>query len=317
MQQSSHDSRNASWYAIANPTAGRGLVRKRWPALQQRISQALPVAEFVLSEYKGHTIELAQQAVEKGYRKILAIGGDGTNHEAANGILRQQAVPSQEVTYALLPIGTGNDWIKTHGLPRAIDDALAVIRAGRTGYQDAGLIHYYKDGQPQERYFVNVAGLAYDGFIGKKAEERRYATRNKLFYLLLVVSSLFEYRLKQAVVEANGRRTEGYFYTINLGICRYSGGGMQLVPHAVPDDGQFAVTTAGSISKIGVLLNTYRFYNGSIGGHPKVETFFARSLEVKAADGAHPTLLEADGEFLGETPARFSILNKAFRFIIP
>ena len=306
-----------NWYAIANPTAGKGLVRKRWAALQERIAQALPVGEFVLSEYRGHATELAQRAVEKGYRKILAIGGDGTNHEVANGILIQRTAPSSAITYALLPIGTGNDWIKTHGLPRAMNKALMVIRAGKTTYQDAGLIHYFKDGEPQQRYFVNVAGLAYDGYIGKKSEERRYATRNKLFYLILVVSSLFEYTLQRAVVEGDGRRIEGHFYTINLGICRYSGGGMQLAPHAVPDDGQFAVTTAGRISRLGVLLNTYRFYNGSIGNHPKVETFYAKNLKVEAADGARPTLLEADGEFLGVTPARFSIIPKALCIIVP
>ena len=308
---------NHPWYVIANPTAGKGMVRKRWPALQQRIAGVLPVGEFALSEYKGHAIELAQQAVEKGYRKILAVGGDGTNHEVANGIMMQQALPSREVTYALLPIGTGNDWIKTHGLPRPMDEALDVIRAGKTAFQDIGLIHYHKDGKPLQRYFLNVAGLAYDGYIGKKSEERRYATRNKLFYLMLVVSCLFEYELRRAIVEGGGRRIEGRFYTINLGICRYSGGGMQLAPHAIPDDGQFAVTTAGALSRAGVLLNTYRFYNGTIASHPKVEAFYAKSLEVKAAEGEPPTLLEADGEFLGETPARFSILPSALRFIIP
>ena len=307
----------AHWYAIANPTAGNGFVRKKWPVLQQRIAQALPVGAFALSEHKGHAIELAQRAVEKGYRRILAIGGDGTNHEVANGILMQQAAPSTEVTYALLPVGTGNDWIKTHGLPKDMDEALAVIRAGNTRFQDAGLIRYYKGGQPQQRYFVNVAGLAYDGYIGKKSEERRYATRNKLFYLALVVSCLFEYKLQRAIVEGNGRRIEDYFYTINLGICRYSGGGMQLVPHAVPDGGQFAVTAAGRISRLGVLLNTYRFYNGSVGSHPKVETFYAEKLSVRASDGEPPTLLEADGEFLGETPASFSIIKKALCIIAP
>lgn len=308
---------HTQWYAIANPTAGKGLVRKQWPALQQRIAQALPVGEFALSEYKGHAIELARQAVETGYRNILAVGGDGTNHEVANGILMQQAAPSRDITYALLPIGTGNDWIRTHGFPRDMGKALAVIQAGKTGFQDVGLIHYHQEGRQMQRYFVNVAGLAYDGYIGKRSQERRYATRNKFFYLMLVLSCLFEYKLQGAIVEENGRRIEGRFYTINLGIGRYSGGGMQLAPHAVPDGGQFAVTIAGALSRLGVLLNTYRFYDGSIGKHPKVETFYAENLSVQAAEGEPPTLLEADGEFLGETPARFSIVKRALRIIIP
>ncbi|MCB9299582.1 MAG: diacylglycerol kinase family lipid kinase [Lewinellaceae bacterium] len=306
-----------NWYAIANPISGRGVIRREWASLQQRISRQLPVEEFVLTEYPGHAMELAQRAVEKGYRKLLAIGGDGTNHEVANGILRQQTVASTEVTHALLPIGTGNDWIRTHGIPRDIDKALAVIQAGNTRLQDVGLARYYRDGQPQERYFINVAGMAYDGYIGKRAGESRFAQGSKLMYLFLVFKCLFEYELQPAIVYVDSRKIEGRFYTINLGIGRYSGGGMQLVPHARPDDGQFAVTLGGTISKLGVLLNTYRFYNGSIGRHPKVETFQARQARIIAPTGALPTLLEADGEFLGETPVEFVLLEQALRFAAP
>lgn len=307
----------SNWYAIANPISGRGIVRREWAALQQRIGRQLPVGAFALTEYRGHAIELARQAVEKGYRHILAIGGDGTNHEVANGILRQQAVASQEVTHALLPIGTGNDWIRTHGIPRDIDKALAIIRAGNTRLQDVGLARYHRDGQLQERYFVNVAGMAYDGYIGRKSEESRFGKGGKLLYLYLVFKCLFEYELQPAIAYVDGRTIEGRFYTINLGICRYSGGGMQLAPHARPDSGQFAVTLAGKLSKLGVLLSTFRFYNGTIGLHPRVDTFHAREVRVVASEGAKPTLLEADGEFLGETPVEFVLLEKALRFIAP
>ena len=304
-----------TWYAIANPISGRGRVGRDWDSLRERIAAELPIGAFALTQGPGHAIELAQQAVEQGYRHILAIGGDGTNHEVANGILRQRAVPSTQVTHALLPIGTGNDWIRTHGIPRDMGKALAAIKTGHTRLQDVGLIHYFRDGEPQERYFVNVAGLAYDGYIGLKAAQHP-AMRGKLLYLFLVVRCLFEYRLQPAIILADGRRIEGRFYTINLGICRYSGGGMQLVPHAVPDDGRFALTVAGPLSKLGVLLNTYRFYNGSIGGHPKVATSLARAVRVEAAPGAPPTLLEADGEFLGQTPATFTLLEKALRVAV-
>ncbi|MCB9276667.1 MAG: diacylglycerol kinase family lipid kinase [Lewinellaceae bacterium] len=307
-----------SWYIIANPTSGRGIIRREWAAYQQRISRQLPVGEFVLTEYRGHAIELARQAVENGYRKILAIGGDGTNHEVANGILQQKAVASHEVTHALLPVGTGNDWIKTYGIPRDIDKVLAIIRAGNTRLQDVGLARYYRDGQQHERYFINVAGMAYDGYIGRKAGESPFGKGGKLLYLFLVFKCLFEYKLQPAIARLDGEKTiEGVFYTINLGICRYSGGGMLLVPHARPDGGSFAVTIAGRLSKLGVLLSTFRFYNGTIGQHPKVDTFHARQVQVAAPNGAMPTLLEADGEFLGETPVEFMLIDKALRIVAP
>ena len=304
------------WYAIGNPISGKGQVGRDWSGLQERIARQLPVGEFALTQYPGHAMDLAQRAVERGYRKILAIGGDGTNHEAANGILRQKAIASTQVTHALLPVGTGNDWIRTHGISRDIGQALASIKAGHTRLQDVGLVRYFHDGEPQERYFVNVAGMAYDGYIGMRAAQQP-SRRGKLHYLFLVFRCLFEYRLRPAIITADGQRTEGKFYTINLGICRYSGGGMQLTPHAVSDDGRFALTIAGPLSKMGVLLNTYRFYNGSIGRHPQVAISYARQVQVEAPTGALPTLLEADGEFLGESPAVFSILEKALRVAVP
>ena len=307
---------NRSWYIIANPAAGNGQFARRWPALQRQIARQLPVGECVLTQQTGHATEAAELAVKQGFRHILAVGGDGTNHEVANGILQQQQVPSTAITQALLPWGTGNDWVKTYNWPRDIPTALQHIASGQTILQDVGKITYSAAGKEKQRYFVNVAGLAYDGYLVKRAAERGGAS-GKLGYLSLVTRCLFEYNLREAIVQINGQQYQDFFYTINFGLGRYSGGGMQLVPHADPTAGEFAVTLAGKISRLGVMRNTYRFYNGTIGGHPLVKTFFAKSATVKAAPGAPPTLVEADGEFLGETPATFELIPQAWRIIVP
>lgn len=305
------------WYVIANLTSGQGIARTGWADLQQLIARHLPVGDWVVTAKNGHAIELAKAAVAQGYRHILTVGGDGTNHEVANGILTQTAVPPGEVKHALLPFGTGNDWAKTHRIPTRPEEALQVVAKGHSTFQDAGLVHFQREGQPASRYFVNVAGLAYDGYLVKQSMQRKPGQGGKLYYLSLVAKCLFEYYLQEAVVEANGQQFQDFFYTINFGIGRYSGGGMQLVPHAKPDQGQFAVTLAGQISRLGVLLNTYRFYNGTIGRHPKVTTFLAKTATVKATPGSPPTLLEADGEFLGETPASFEIKPLALQIVVP
>ena len=90
---------------------------------------------------------------------------------------------------------------------------------------------------------------------------------------------------------------------------------MQLVPQAVPDDGLFALTFAREVSKLTVLLQTRRFYRGTILEHPCIEGFQARDIAVEAL-GGRPTLLEADGEFLGETPVRFEIMEKQLRVVL-
>ena len=301
------------WHIIANPVSGGGAVERRWPETE-RLLQELGISYSVhFTQRRGHAIQLVEEALLKGRRHILGIGGDGTNHEIANGILGQTLVPSTEVHYALLPSGTGNDWARQYGIPTDTIHRLKRLQQLNTVLQDAGLVRYSRDGAQNERFFVNVAGMAYDGFIGQKLSVNRIS--NRMHYLMLVGKYLFEYRLRKARILFDNRTVEDFFYTINIGLCRYSGGGMQLVPQAVPDDGLFALTFARRLPKWEVLLQTPRFYNGTLLQHPKVEGLQTRSVRVEPV-GGHSTLLEADGEFLGEAPAEFVLLEKALRIVL-
>ncbi len=308
-----HKPETPFWHIIANPTAHGGAMERDWPKIEQTL-QALGFSYNVqFTEYPGHAARLVENALLNGGRNILGIGGDGTNHEIVNGIFKQTFVPPGEITYALLPYGTGNDWARQYGIPHDPTLRLQRLNQLETVLQDIGLAHFMRDGQPDSRYFVNVAGMAYDGFIGKKLLEKPVS--NKTQYLLAVAQYLWQYKLTKARIEYDGQVAEDYFYTINVGLCRYSGGGMQLVPQAVPDDGLFALTYAREISKLEVMLQTPRFYNGSLLKHSKVTGCQARSIKVSQV-GDTPTLLEADGEFLGETPVSFEILEKALKIAV-
>lgn len=298
------------WHIIANPTAHGGAMERDWPKIEAAL-QALGFSYNVqFTARRGHAAQLVETAILNGGRHLLGIGGDGSNHEIVNGIFGQSFVPPSEITYALLPYGTGNDWARQYEIPHNPRLRLARLLELKTVLQDIGLVHFMRDGKPDSRYFVNVAGMAYDGFIGKKLLEK--PANNKLQYLLAVAHYLWQYQLSMARIEYDGQVVEDLFYTINVGLCRFSGGGMQLVPQAVPDDGLFALTFAREISKLEVLLQTPRFYTGALLKHPKITGSQARSIKVTHL-GDTPTLLEADGEFLGETPVKFEILERALR----
>jgi YegS/Rv2252/BmrU family lipid kinase len=305
-----------NWYIIVNPAAGNGVGRRLWTKMEPVLLDEIPNSTIVYTEYPNHIIELVKVAVEQGHRHFVAVGGDGTNHEMANGILMQKTVPPTDITYTLLPVGTGNDWIRTYGISKDLQEWLKMFNAGKTRIQDVGFLKYISEGKPTERYFVNVAGLAYDGFVVRYIERNKKKVKNSLFYLFMILRCLFKYELRKAKITFDGQEEEGLHYTINAGICKYSGGGMSLVPHAVPDDGQLALTIAGKVSKLSVLLNTWRFYNDSITKHPKITGYLVKEIKVEAATDL-PILLEADGEFLGETPVQISIVPKALKVIVP
>lgn len=305
---------NNSWFVIINPTAGNGEAGRIWPVIERQLQDQGFSYTAQFTERRGHATLLADTAVLKGYRYILGIGGDGTNHEICNGILAQQWVAPTEVRYALLPVGTGNDWARQWHLLSNPAQRLARLREPKLVVQDAGLVEYQDlEGNPNRRYFVNVAGMAYDAFIAQKLENQRITS--KVMYLGMVAKCLFDYELLPAHITFDGQETEDFFYTINIGLCRYSGGGMQFVPQAVPDDGLFALTYARKLPKWEVIAQTPRFYNGTLLQHPKVEGFSAKKISVTAR-GEKPTLLEADGEFLGQTPAVFTILEKALTLVL-
>ncbi|MBK7871661.1 MAG: hypothetical protein IPJ74_13780 [Saprospiraceae bacterium] len=161
---------------------------------------------------------------------------------------------------------------------------------------------------------MNVAGMAYDAFVARFAERYKKWVAHKILYLLMVIRCLFLYRLPKAKVIFDEQSDEDFYYTINVGIARYSGGGMQLVPHADPTDGLLALMLARRLTKLGVLLNTYRFYNGTLHRHPKIDIFQTKHIKVTSDEFIG---LEADGEWLGTTPVKFSVLPQALKILIP
>ena len=306
-----------TWYTIVNPVSGNGAVRKRWPQIEAELRKAGILFEVAFTRYRGHATELARAAVESGWRHILAVGGDGTNNESVNGILQQQAVPASDVCYALLPVGTGNDWVRTLGIPKKFPQWLEMFQNGHTSLQDVGVAEYHKEGAPEQRYFVNVAGMSFDAYVAKFMDENRGLINGRFSYLLALVRCLAKYKLPPTRIHAEGFMVEDFCYTVNAGIGRYSGGGMQLVPHAVSDDGLLALTVAKRVTKLGVLFATPLFYNGKIARHPKIETHSARNIRVEAMNVDRPVGLEVDGEFLGYAPVSFSLVEKALRVLGP
>jgi diacylglycerol kinase (ATP) len=305
-----------NWFFIVNPRGGNGVVEKAWPKVSAVLQSAGIPFQYALTEGRRHAMELAESAIEKGFRRIVAVGGDGTNHEVANGILRQTKIPPETVTHALLPIGTGNDWARTHAIPGDLSSWVEMLKAYKTRLQDVGKVTYQQEGAVKERYFVNVLGMAYDAFVVRRLEEQGVWSGNKMVYLGMILRCLFQYSPQPARIWLDDELVvESPCYTINIGICRYSGGGMQFVPQADPFDGQLAFTVAKRVSKLGVIKAMPLFYNGKLDRHPQTVLRHANRVRVDSLDTPIP--VEADGEYLGESPVTVEVLPQKLQIVVP
>ena len=147
------------WFAIVNPVAGSGRGLTDWPQISKLLRDHHIVPEYAFTERKYHAIELAVEAVNNGFRKIVVVGGDGTIHEVVNGLFIQKVVPTQDVLLSVIAVGTGNDWIRMFGIPRKYSEAIRAIVEGHSFLQDVGKISYYQSSYKQTRYMANVAGV--------------------------------------------------------------------------------------------------------------------------------------------------------------
>lgn len=153
-----------SWFIIANPTSGNGNFSKQWKEIKQNLNHKKIDYSFAFTQFSKHEVDLVQNAIKKGFRNIISVGGDGTLHNVVNGIMLQTYVKTFELTIGVIPLGTGNDWIKTYNIPNSIEKSIEIIKNKTTILQDIGVLKT----DNSTTYFNNVAGLGYDGYIVNK-----------------------------------------------------------------------------------------------------------------------------------------------------
>jgi YegS/Rv2252/BmrU family lipid kinase len=306
-------SNNKEWLAIVNPNAGNGKGHKDWHLIAEFMRRVnLPFA-VKFTEAKGHAVLLTQEAVKDGCRNIITIGGDGTLNEVVNGIFANNTCPSTDISLALIPVGTGNDWGRMFGIPLDYERAVRIIKDCKLMLHDIGILTYFDGSEKKNRYFINIAGLGFESVVVKRTNYQKDRGRSgKAIYFYNLLMSLLSYKNTRAEIIVDGEKISADVFSINVGNGKYCGGGMRQTPDAVPDDGLLDVTVIKGIGRIEIICNLKMLYNGTILSHPKIDGYKCRNLKVSS-----DSLLwaEADGESLGHTPAEFSIIPSGINIV--
>ncbi len=302
-----------SWVAVINPSAGGGRCIRDWPTIESYLNKYGVRFEPVFTTRNLHAAVISRKKVLEGHKKIMVIGGDGTLNEVVNGILCQQQVNSTDITLGMIPVGTGNDWARMFDIPFDYERAIQTLLRGKTFIQDAGRVLFTRKDRVINRYFLNIAGIGFDAMVTERSNRLKKKGRsNKLLYFWNIFTGLYGFRHFNATLNVDGHEKEIDIFSMNIGICQYSGGGMKQVPDAIPDDGIFDLTVIKKIGKFEVLRSIPKLYDGQIKNHRKVESYNGRKISIKSKG---PVFLETDGENLGHSPFEFEILPRSLKVI--
>ena len=296
---------------IVNPHAGKRHVGEEIPELERTLrARGLPY-RLLRTEGRGDATQFAREALERGARFLVAVGGDGTVHEVANGMFDEHGSPLvADAVLGVVAAGSGCDFIRTFGLPGDASRACLHLTGYNTYPLDVGRITYTTvSGGRDTRHFVNVAEAGLGAAVAARAA-RMSPRLGQSKYFLGFWLEMPRFKLADVRVQADRKTYEGPAYLVVIGNAQYYGGGMKISPRSYPGDGVLDVLVfKGPKSDSFTMLP--KIYRGEHLPHDHVEEFRVKRELVIEAD--RPLPIEADGEVLGSTPATFEVLAQPIR----
>jgi diacylglycerol kinase (ATP) len=288
-------------YIIFNPRAGAATDRKR---LLSHLAQLNPTA-LRITRKAGDAEKWARAAVRTKCDYIVVAGGDGTLNEVVNG----SATEAKNVRLGIVPLGTGNDFARTLGLPSSIEQNIDILRSAKTKRIDLVRVK-----SRRTRYFVNVSAGGFSGEVGGKMTPKIKRTWGPLAYIrgaAAALSKLHSYHTQ--ILLDDGEQLSAELYNVVVANGRFVAGGLPIAPDANPSDGLLELVL---IPKLGAAEIALLAAEVVLGKHLSSKmTIFrqAKKISVRSRPGMW---FNVDGELVGNAPALFQILPRALNFVV-
>lgn len=311
------ESKSDCYFFIVNPRAGSGKTMYEWLPAERRLKRLGIPCDIAMTDHKRHATALAQHAAAEGYRRIIAVGGDGSLHEVFNGICRWCAatgVPTEDFLIGVVPIGSGNDWIRSLGVPNDTTEVVNMIHRRSSGVMDVMRV---KSSGGKTAYMANIGGVGFDSHVCKRVNtQKESGRRGKLIYLNSLRYTIFNLKSIYISVVADGEVVfTGMCYSVAFGNGKYSGSGMRQVPLAVMDDGLLDYTIIPKTPLLKVVKELPRLFNGTLHQSEYVISGKCRSLQIVPMDEQSGDIFELDGEIEGWLPMSIEVTGHRINVI--
>lgn len=293
---------------IVNPVSGSDSAPNYLQVINERLRERIGEMDIVMTVAAGDAVRAAQQAVEAGFTNLFVAGGDGTLNEAINGVA-QVAGALDQVTFGLVPLGTGNDFATALGMPEDVEGALDTLLEGYVIKADLGTLN--------ERYFINVSAGGFIAEVSSAVNPELKTLTGKFAYLIGGAQVLLDYEPVAArfyITAEDNQTIERTAHIQMFAICnsRMVGGGRVIAPHAVIDDGLFDCCLVESMPTLDFIGLLTRVSGGDHLEDERVSYFRARKIEIVFE---RTIKVNTDGEVLEADRCCYSIRPRAVRFL--
>lgn len=285
---------------IFNPKAHGGEAAGHLEQIKVLLKAAGINYEISLTEKEGDARRHAQEAVERGFKVVVACGGDGVAGEVAGALVGSQAV------FGMIPLGSGDDFAKSLNIGRNISDAVNHIKQHRTKMVDAGVVN--------GRHYFNSLGIGLDGEVIVEKQKIK-GLRDLKLYLLATVKALMRYRGQRVSLDFGQGKIWAEILLVDIMNGRCVGGGYLLAPQAEIDDGWLDICLIHKLS----LLEFFRHVPKSFKGkHTHLKQIVMGRTQKVIVESDQPMAAQVDGELWPTREKRYevSILPKAVEAIV-
>jgi len=265
------------FFAIINPAAGGGRSAKLAGSIIARLREKGLHADVIASAGPGHAVELAREAHEQGYRRFIAVGGDGTAHEILNGVFTGRDV-TRRISLGLLPLGTGNSFLRDF-TNDAVESSIEALIAGRSRPIDLIRLTH----SAGEMYSFNLFSLGFTADVAALTN-RAFKPLGRLGYLLGVFLRVVQLRRGIFALRCDDDAAwdERRCLFLTFSNSKFTGGTMLIAPHADPTDGLIEFVRWGPIGRLGLLRTLPKLYDGTHIQHPLASRRAVRHVEFKS-----------------------------------
>lgn len=324
--------RSNIWFAVINGYAASKDAGSMWGRVEELMKAKGIVFHGTKTGKAGNAAELSFDACMAGYRRFIAVGGDGTVHDVLNGIATfvewqkttSATVSFRDFTLGVIPLGSGNDWIRSLGGKKDIEASIDALYEAETGCQDVVKVSLLDpDALPYHRelsvsYMVNVGGVGLDARVCERVNrKKKEGRRGKVLYVTSLIDAIYRRVPSPVTVQCDGRTVfDGSFLSIAFGIGKYSGGGMRQTPEAVMDDGLLDMTVIPDIAMGRIACEAWRLFTGTFLTIPELTSCNGKVITVIPHGNVSGEPVEVDGEVVGKAPARFEVMPDQINVIM-